>query len=155
MNNKRIISYSRRPPTYHQSRYTIGGLFIPPQLSYKRIYQPTYRILPKNKVNFTHIDFIIDHSVNQQIKDIMSVYDPKKVMQFIRCLSEDIRLRIKIQSYDRMRTVIIVNVMEKAYQGIYWQMDALLDHQFDRYTSYKCETSTFIVNVFVALIYWD
>lgn len=118
-------------------------------------YQPTYQLKSKNPVNFDQIQRIIRESVRQQIDELMPIYEPAKVMKFIRNISSDVKLRVLNQHFDRSRTVVIANVTEKAHQAINWQVGTLFNSESDGWTSFEYETSTYMVNVFVACVYWD
>lgn len=85
----------------------------------------------------------------------MPVYDSDIVMQFVRSVCNDIKFRIQIQNFDRFRAVVVVNVTEKAHQGLNWQVGTLLDSTTDGWTTIQHETATYIATVFCSLVYWD
>lgn len=146
--------FSRRK-TLAKSRYTLGGFLIPQRITQQRIYEPNYQLKSKNPVNFDHLQVIIRNCLMQEVEYFMPTYDPVMVMTFIRNVCNDIKFRIQIQNFDRYRAVVIVNVVEKANQGINWQVGTLFDSDTDGWTTFDYETATYAVNVFVANVYWD
>lgn len=146
---------SERRKTVGKSRYTLGGWLMPTRIAKERIYEPTYQLTSNCPANFDHIRIIIRKCIDQGVEFLMPIYDPEKVSKFVKNVSNDIKFRIKIQNFDRMRTVVIVNVMEKKEQSISWQMGTLFDSNSDGWTSVEFETPTYIVSAIVACIYWD
>lgn len=118
-------------------------------------YEPTYHLKPNNPVNFDQIQRIIREIVQQQVVECMPSYDPAIAMIFIRNVSNEVKLQIQHQNYDRIRTVVIANVTEKVHQTINWQVGTLFDSDCDGWTTFQHETSTYIINVFVACVYRD
>ncbi|XP_055319944.1 uncharacterized protein LOC129577251 [Sitodiplosis mosellana] len=145
---------STRRKTIAKSRYTLGGYLLPTRITQQRIYEPTYQLTSNNPTNFDHIQLIIRNCLIQN-EYIMPSYDPDIVMQFVRSVCNDIKFRIQIQNFDRFRAVVIVNVTEKANQGLNWQVGTLLDSSTDGWTTFQHETATYMANVFCSLVYWD
>lgn len=138
-----------------QSKYTLHGLSIPARLHTQRIYQPTYQLKSNTSIDTDHIQLIIKNSVLGKVMDFMPIYNPIKAKELAKSISDEIKFRIEILDYDRMRNVVIANVTEKGHQSINWRVDALLDSSSDQWTSFQHETASFIVTVFVALVYWE
>lgn len=136
-------------------RYTVNGLLLTNRLSTQRIYLPTYQLKSNGFIDLDHIQLIIKNCVIREIVHFMPVYDPIKAKNLVKNLCDEIKYRIQYLNYDRMRIIVIANVTEKAHQGINWQMGALLNSTTDQWTSFQHETTTYIVNVFTSLIYWD
>lgn len=128
---------------------------MPQKITQQRIYEPTYQLKSKHTIIFDHIQLIIRNCLMQEVEFSMPTYDRASVLRFVKDVAGDIKFRIQIQNFDRFRTVVIVNVTEKAHQGLSWQVGTLLDPTTDKWTSYQYETSTYIVSIFVACVYWD
>lgn len=137
------------------SKYTVHGLPLPAHLHTQRIYQPTYQLKSNTTIDSDHIQLIIKNSVLRKVAHAMPVYDPIKAKELAKNISDEIKFRIEILNYDRMRTVVIANVTEQGHQGINWRVGALLDSSADQSTSFQHETASFIVTVYVALVYWE
>lgn len=146
--------FSRRK-TLAKSRYTLGGWLVPKNITQQQIYEPNYQLTSNNPVNFDHIQVIIQNCLEQEISDFMPTYDPANVRTFARNLCNNIKFRVQIQNFDRYRLVVMVNVTEKQHQGMNWQVGTLFDSTTDGWTSFEYETSTFVVNVLIACVYWD
>lgn len=128
---------------------------MPQKLTKQRIYEPTYQLESKTKIIFDHIQLIIRNCLMQEVEFSMPTYDRALVMRFVKDVAGDIKFRIQIQNFDRFRTVVIVNTVEKGHQGFSWQVGTLMDPNNDKWTSYRFETPTYIVSIFVACVYWD
>lgn len=137
------------------SRYTVNGLLLTNRLNFQRIYLPTYQLKSNGFIDLDHIHLIIKNSVIKEIVHSMPVFDPIKAKDLVKNVCDEIKYRIQYLNYDRMRTIVIANVIEKAHQGINWQMDALINSTTDQWTSFQHETATYIVNIFTSLVYWD
>ena len=144
-----------KPSNGKPSKYTVHGLPLPAHLNTQRIYQPTYQLKSNTTIDSDHIRLIIKNSVLRKVVDFMPIYDPIKAKELAKNISDEIKFRIEILNYDRMRTVVIATVTEQGHQGINWRMGALLDSSSDQWTSFQHETASFIVTVFVALVYWE
>lgn len=109
-----------------------------------------------NSINFTRVQRIIREIVLRHVDSAMSTYDPAKAMKFAQNICSDVKQQIVRQNFSRTRTIVLANVSEKAHQGINWQVGTLFDSaSCDGWTSFEHETSTYIVNVFVACVYSD
>lgn len=144
-----------RRKTLAKSRYTLAGWLMPDKITQLRIYEPSYLLKSNKEVNFDHIQLIIRKCLLQEIEYFMPTYNPVNAKRFASNLSDDIKFRIKIQNFDRYRIIVTVNLTEKVYQGISWQVATQLNSTGDGWTSVEYETPTYVVNVFVACVYWD
>lgn len=116
----------------------------------------SYQLESTNSVDFNRIQLIIQRCVLNEVMDSMPIYNPPEVMNFVKNVSDNIRLAIKFRNLCmRYRTVVIVNVTEKAHQGINWRVGSLFDSTRDDWTSFKYETTSYIVNVFVAWVHFE
>lgn len=142
---------NKKPP-----RCTQDGRAIRPGELNERMYQPTYQLEPKRKIDMERVRLVIKTCVRPCVdSNELNEYDSKQAMRLCDSLSNDIQFRVKMLKYDRYRIIVLASIVQSQMQGINWKMAFLWEKEFDQWTTYEYKTKTCVLNVTVLCVYCE
>lgn len=137
------------------SMYTMTGL-LTRQRPGQRTLQPTYRLESTNPMNLDRVYTILREVIlNAMANPYHSAYHATRTPKLAQDLAFEIRTRVKLQSFNRIRIIVIVTIIEKFKQSLICKMGFMWGSDEDRWISYEYDTDTYLLRAIVLGVYFD
>ncbi len=116
-------------------------------------YENTYQLGPSQKINTLSIQSSINEILNKHFAN--QKYEPHKIKEFIKVVSDDIKLTIKPHIYHRYKIVVSMTITPNVGQSIVLASRSFWNEDYDDCCTVKFQNKTLCAVAVVFFIYYD
>jgi hypothetical protein len=118
-------------------------------------YENTYRLGPDQNQKFNPITIkdIVEEILNENLSH--ETYEPRKVRELIRSVSDDIKLKVKPLIYHRYKIVVSVTIAPNFGQSLVVASRPLWNHELDNCCTVQFQNKKICVVAMIFVVYYD